>query len=388
MSRTRVGLDARALTNINRHRGIGLYTARLIENLLQEATGFEFVAFGFGKAPDADLLDRGVMSRLEWRELPGYEKLPYHDVLADHIVLAKVVQQSGVKLFHGINHNVSPFLKCLSLVTVHDLIPLIMRGPYLGPRQLLWSTAHRRAARKARFVVTDSESTRRDVARIWGIPEDRIKVVYGGVDQNHRPVEDARKIEKVTEKYSIRNPFFLFTGGFDPRKNIGNMLLAFKKFLLATGKDFQFVLCGDLGHFKCYLHDEITELGLDGRVVLPGFVPADDLPSIYSGAVALVFMSLYEGFGLPPLESMMYKTPVLTSRLTSIPEVVGDAGLYVDPLEPADIAAGMIRLAEDDGLRKELVEKGARRAALFTWGETAREILALYPQVLEGGGRD
>jgi glycosyltransferase involved in cell wall biosynthesis len=388
LSTTRIGLDARALTNINRHRGIGLYTARLIEKLLQEATDYEFVAFGSGEAPDADLLGPSITDRLEWRGLPEYRKLPYHDVLADHLALAGAVSRSGVAMFHGIDHNLSPFLKCPSLVTVHDLIPLIMPGPYLGPRQLLWSMAHRTATRRARLVVTVSESTRRDVARIWGIPEDRIRVVYEGVDQSTGRVEDNRLIEATTRKYGIRQPYFLFTGGFDPRKNIGNMLLAFKRFLLLSEKDFQFVLCGDEGKSRRYLHDQVAELGLDGRVVFPGFVPADDLPPIYSGATALVFVSLYEGFGLPPLESMMYQVPVLTSRVSSIPEVVGDAGLFVDPLEPGDIAAGMIRLSSDEELRKELVKNGMKRAALFTWEKAARETLSLYDQVLRGGGRD
>ncbi len=125
---------------------------------------------------------------------------------------------------------------------------------------------------------------------------------------------------------------------------------------------------------------------MTGSVVLTGFVPDGDLPPLYSGALALVFLSLYEGFGLTPLESMTYETPVLTSRLSSIPEVVGDAGLYVDPLEPADIAAGMARLAEDEELREQLKAKGLRRASLFTWEKTAREILVLYPRVAQGGG--
>ena len=386
MNAVRVGLDGRALTNQNRLRGIGRYTARLIENLIKETSDFEFVVFGYGESPKNGLLDSDVMDKLEWRRLPGHDRLPFHDVLVDHLVFARAVQQAGVSFFHGVDHNLSPFLKCPSLVTVHDLIPLVMPGPYLGPRHLLWVKAHARAARKARLVVTDSDNTRRDVENIWGIPGERIKVVYAGVDEPKRTVEGERAIEKVREKYEIDRPFFLSIGGFDPRKNIGNTLLAFKRFLLESGLEFQLVMCGDLGRWGGYLQEETTELGLTGSVVLTGFVPDGDLPPLYSGALALVFLSLYEGFGLTPLESMTYETPVLTSRLSSIPEVVGDAGLYVDPLEPADIAAGMARLAEDEELREQLKAKGLRRASLFTWEKTAREILVLYPRVAQGGG--
>ena len=386
MNAVRVGLDGRALTNQNRYRGLGLYTARLIENLLKETSEYEFVVFGYGGRPDASLLEPRAMEKLEWWGLPGYERLPFHELHVDHFVFARAVKDAGVSLFHGIDHNLSPCIRCPSLVTVHDLIPLVMRGPYLGPRSLLWMKAHGRAARKARIVVTDSDHTRRDVENIWGIPGERIRVVYAGVEEPRRPAGDERAVEKVMEKYQIKKPFFLSVGGFDPRKNTGNALLAFKRFLIESGKEYQFILCGDHRHWSGYLQDEITELGLSSSVVHPGFVPDEDLPALYSGAVALVFLSLYEGFGLPPLESMTYETPVLTSRVSSIPEVVGDAGLYVDPLEPADIAAGMARLAEDEGLREQLKEKGLRRASLFTWEKTAREILVLYPWVLGEGG--
>jgi glycosyltransferase involved in cell wall biosynthesis len=386
LNTTRVGLDGRALTNQNRLRGIGLYTARLVESLLKETGDYEFVVFGYGRSPQAGLLEKGTADKLDWWELTGHEKLPYHELLLDHLAYAKAVRDSGVSLFHGVDHNLSPYIACPSLVTVHDLIPLVMPGPYLGPRHLMWVKAHGRAARKARVVVTDSEHTRRDVERLYGIPGERIQVIYAGVDQDHRPVEDRRLIKKALDKYGIEKPFFLSTGGLDPRKNIGNALLAFKMFLMEDGGDFQFVLCGDPGRFKGYVNDEITDLGLRGRVVLTGFVPNEDLPPLYSQALALIFVSLYEGFGLPPLESMKYETPVLTSKVSSIPEVVGDAGLYVDPLEPADMAAGMSRLASDEGLRRELVQKGLRRAPRFTWEKTARQVLSLYPRVLGEAG--
>ncbi len=219
--------------------GLGRYTARLIENLTRETSDFEFVVFSYGGGPDTGLLDRGALDKLEWREIPGHERLPYHDLLIDHLAFAKAVRQAGVSFFHGIDHNLSPFLRCPSLVTVHDLIPLVMPGPYLGPRPLLWVLAHGLAARRARFVVTDSDNTRRDVERIWGIPPGRIKVVYAGVDEPHRPIDGERAIEKVREKYRIEKPFFLSTGGFDSRKNIGNALLAFKN-IATTGDEGQY----------------------------------------------------------------------------------------------------------------------------------------------------
>lgn len=384
MSKHRVGLDGRALTNQNRIRGIGLYTARLLENLVRETEDYEFVVFGEGPCPDGELLGKDTLDRLNWWELPRHERVPYHDVHIDHCTLARSVDESRVSLFHGIDHNLSPFIRCPTIVTVHDLIPMIMPGPYLGPRNYMWVTAHRIATRRARLVVTVSDNTRQDVERLWKVPPGRIRVVYEGAYEKDDPPGGTAEGQAL-RKYGIDRPYFIGTGGFDPRKNISNILEAFKLLLLEEGDRFQLVLTGDLGRFAHSIREELLELDIEESVVLPGFIPDGDLACLRNHAVALVFVSLYEGFGLPPLESMKHGTPVLTSRVSSIPEVVGEAGLYVDPLEPEDIAAGMTRLANDEELREALKKKGLEQAKRFTWEKTARELLALYPLVLEGG---
>jgi glycosyltransferase involved in cell wall biosynthesis len=380
-----VGLDGRALTNQNRIRGIGLYTARLLENLVRATDDYDFVVFGEGPCPDDELLGKDTLDRLTWWELPRHERVPYHDVHIDHLTLARSVDEACVALFHGIDHNLSPLIRCPTIVTVHDLIPIIMPGPYLGPRNYLWVTAHRIATRRARLVVAVSDNTRQDVERLWKVPGERIKVVYEGAYEIDSPSGGEPAEGQALRKYGIDRPYFIGTGGFDPRKNISNILEAFKLVLLKEGDRFQLVLTGELGRFSHSIREELVELDIEHSVVLPGFIPDGDLASLRNRAVALVFVSLYEGFGLPPLEAMKHGTPVLTSRVSSIPEVVGEAGLYVEPLEPEDIAAGMLRLASDEDLREELKKKGLEQAKRFTWEETARELLALYPLVLRGG---
>lgn len=386
MRPVRVGLDGRAFGNINRFRGIGRYTARLVESLVQAESDFHFVLFGYGPGPDSDQLDPGIAQETEWREIPRSRNLSYLTLLGDHILFARTVKAAGVDIFHAIDHNMTPFLDCPSIITVHDLIPLVLRGPYLGPTSWLWMEAHRRAARKAAAVVAVSENTRRDVEIIWSIPPGRIVVVPEGVSDIYRPVGDEAVIEDTAARYGVRRPYFLYLGGFDPRKNIHNMMLSFKRFLLRLGGGRQLVLCGDRGVFDSYLSDEIEELGLNGSVVLTGFVGEEDLPALYSGAVGFICISLYEGFGLPLLESMACGTPVLASRAASIPEVIDDAGLLVNPLDPADITAGMEQLADNRGLREELIAKGLRRSSSFTWEKAAGHILMLYHKILEGGG--
>jgi glycosyltransferase involved in cell wall biosynthesis len=381
----RVGIDARGLCNINRTRGIGRYTARLVEALVASAgEDTSFMLFGYGEGPEPGLLDPGVLEKVEWRPMPHVEGLSYAGLLADHASMAMVVNRSRVDLFHAIDHNMTPFLRVPSLVTVHDLILLVLRGPYLGPTAWAWMLAHGRAARRARLVVAVSENTRRDVERIWSIPPQRIAVVHEGVTPDYRPVEDPERLAGVRARYGIDAPYFLYLGGFDPRKNLRNMLAGFKLFLLATGGGHRLVLCGDARGFEGYLEDTVEELGLGESVAFTGFVCEDDLPALYCGAAAFVCVSLYEGFGLPLLEAMACGTPVLASGTSSIPEVVGDAGLLVDPLQPVEIAVGLERLAADGGLAEELSSRGRERAALFTWEKAAGRILELYETVRGG----
>jgi len=382
----RVGIDARGLCNINRTRGIGRYTARLVEALVDEAgVGTEFILFGYGDGPEPGLLDPGVMDKVEWRSMPHLEGFSYAGLLADHLSMARAVDAAGVDLFHAIDHNMTPFLRVPSIVTVHDLILLVLRGPYLGPTAWSWMLAHKHAARRARRVVAVSDNTRKDVERIWGIPRERIEVVYEGVTPGYHPITERDEVDAACMRYGIAAPYFLYLGGFDPRKNLYNMLLGFKRFLLAVGGGYDLVLCGDARGFEDYLGDVVEEFGLGENVTCTGFVPEEDLPALYSGAAAFLCVSLYEGFGLPLLEAMACGTPVLASGISSIPEVIGDAGLLVDPLEPGEIAAAMEKLAGEPALAEELSRKGIERAAGFTWRKAAGSIMGIYEKALGGG---
>lgn len=379
-------MDGRALGNINRYRGIGHYTANLVESLVRVGGDLQFVLFAYGKARDCDLLDQDILEELEWREIPETGNLSYISLLKEHLLFARIIDDAGLDIFHAMDHNMTPFLHCPSIITVHDLILLVLRGPYLGPTAWLWMQAHRRAAKRASMVVAVSHNTAQDVERIWGIPAERITVVHEGVSEAYRPVADD-VIEDVEARYGIEKPYFLYLGGFDPRKNIFNMLLAFKRFLLRGGTPFQLILCGDARGFEDYLHDIVAELGLNNNVVLTGFVDKDHLPALYTGATAFICVSLYEGFGLPLLEAMACGTPVLASRSSSLPEVVGDAGILVDPLSPSHIASELERLAYDRETSKRLSQRARRRSLEFSWEKTALATLGLYEEAAKGGGR-
>ncbi|MBN1289471.1 MAG: glycosyltransferase family 4 protein [Actinobacteria bacterium] len=384
MHKIRIGIDGRALSNINRLRGIGKYTSRIIGNLVEIGSDYEFVVFGYGKRPGPGMLPEGAAGNIEWIEIPQTRRVPLVSIISDHLLFAGAVNSSGVSLFHGLDHNMTPFLKCSSIITVHDLILLILKGPYLGPTSWLWMRSHQLAARRASALITVSESTKNDVMRLWKIPEDRIRTVYEGVDGQYSPDAGVGDRSFVVNKYGIDKPYFLYIGGFDPRKNIGNMLTGFKRFMISSGPTHKLLLCGDAKGFEEYLNDEIEQLGLKDNVAVAGFIPDEDLPAIYRNATALVFVSIYEGFGLPLLESMACGTPIITAANSSIPEIAGKSAFYVDPLEPEEIAGAMSALAGDETLRENLRTAGIARSRNFTWAGTAVEILDLYSRILGG----
>ncbi len=376
--KARIGLDCRGLTNINRFRGIGHYTGHLVEELLRADSDYEFVLFGGEPADEGAGTD--LPEGTTWRRLPRVPRASYLSLLAEHVALARAIRAERVDLFHAMDHNMTPFYDGRTLVTVHDLIPLILRGPYLGPTARLWQAAHRHAARQAEQVVTVSECSRDDVVRLWGIEPERIRVVYEGVEDSFQPADPA-EIAQTLARHGIAEPYLLYLGGFDPRKNLSNMFLGFKR--CAAARDCRLVLAGDYRGFESRIMEEIAEMGLAGRVTLTGFAEREDLPALYSGARGFLFLSLYEGFGLPVIEAMACGTPVVGANASCVPEIAGGAARLVDPLEPDEIAGAIAEVLEEDGKRVELIERGRRRAATFRWERTAAETLEIYERILE-----
>jgi glycosyltransferase involved in cell wall biosynthesis len=276
-----------------------------------------------------------------------------------------------------------------SVVTVHDL------GYHYHPEAhttwqniyLRWSTRHN--ARNASHLLADSQATRRDLERYYGTPPAKISVVYPGLDEKLAPVTKPDLLTAVRERYGLDEPYLLYVGTLQPRKNLVRLVQAFARLpSLLAGRDDprptpRLVLAGKKGWLYDEIAGQVRSLGLEGQVLLTGYVPQADLPALLSGALAFVYPSLYEGFGLPVLEAMACGTPVICSNSSSLPEVAGDAALLVNPHEPEALAQAMLRLVTDAELRGELAERGLKQARRFSWRRCARETMA----VLEEAGR-
>jgi glycosyltransferase involved in cell wall biosynthesis len=251
----------------------------------------------------------------------------------------------------------------------------------------IYKKAIRKACRLNDVVATVSEYSKQDIANKVGVPLSKIRVVYNGL---RTPAEKDPDLQSQLElKFSLQNGFMLNVGGIHERKNIPRLIQAFAKIVSNENYKGNLLITGSASgapyqeKMRKICDAEVAAAKLEGQVVFTGFISDDELDILLNQASMLIYPSLYEGFGIPILEAMCAGTPVITSNLTAMPEVAGDAGLLVDPLSVDDMAAAMSRLLKDDALRTDLISKGKKRAAGFSWDKNWNEYLALYQELCQ-----
>ncbi|MGE5619665.1 MAG: glycosyltransferase family 4 protein [Sphingomonadaceae bacterium] len=274
-----------------------------------------------------------------------------------------------------------------TVVTIHDVIPLVLPRYGRAPHVRAYNRLVSAAARRAEAVITVSETSKADIVRTLEIPPDRIHVIYNATDRCLGPVCDDAALEGIRDSYGIAGEFILYFGGFDERKNVERIVRAFQVARAAFDRPCQLVLAGSLsfvGQHPLYPDPRplIEKLGLSDHVILTGRISEEEKPLLFSAATAFVFPSLYEGFGIPVLEAMACGAPVVTSDSSSLPEVVGDAALLVDPTSVEAIAEAMTRLVNDATLRENLRGRGFERVRRFSWEASALKTLEVYRQVV------
>lgn len=272
-----------------------------------------------------------------------------------------------------IPRRVAPFAR---VVTIHDMVSFVYPDTHTRLTNLLF---HHYIPRTLPFVdriVTPSETSKRDILRFYGVPEGLIKVIPHGVPSHFAPVSHATVLE-ILRRYEIPQPYLLTVGDFHPRKNLRTLLRAYRV-LRSHGLPHRLVIAGRKAWNSPGTTKELQEFGLENDIILPGYVAEGDLPALYSGASVFVFPSLYEGFGLPALESMACGTPVVASTGSSLPEVIGEAGLAVHPTDVRGFAEALERLLTDEGLHRRYHELGRQRARQFTWRRAAAAHVEVY----------
>lgn len=372
--------------------GSGQYTHQLVDELLALPDGPECVLFRphCKRAPASTIAStrKGKVEErfLSWPAPLGENlaKLWFEQVSFPQACLEQKVDVAHVPYF------AAPFqARGSTVVTVHDLIPLILPA-YRGSILVRWYTRLVAAgARRAQAVITDSLSSKRDITTLLEIPAARVHVVYLAANEIFRPVRDVQALAAMRQKYDLEGEYVLYLGGFDHRKNVKTLLLAFAALVDDSSLKARLVIAGPLPDRESpFLPDPramAQRWDLKDRVSFIGWVPDEDKPALYSEATLFVFPSLYEGFGLPPLEAMSCGTAVITSNRGSLPEVVGDGAMLVDPQDADALARAMNALLRDEVQRKELSARGMERARVFSWKKTATETMEIYKSAVAAG---
>jgi glycosyltransferase involved in cell wall biosynthesis len=296
------------------------------------------------------------------------------------------LRRAGADLLHAPAYTAPLCTPTPTVLTIYDAIALRFPRLCKTSNVLHYRLVMPRAARRAARIIVPSACTRRDVVRLLRVPEAKVRVIPLGVGEAFRPVTAPHVLEALRRRYGLPERFILFLGNLEPKKNLPRLLTAFAEARGRGRLTHRLVLAGQKAWHTRAIRRALRTHRLHRMAMLLGAIPEEDLPALYSAASMLVFPSLYEGFGLPPLEAMACGTPVIASTAGALPEVVGEAALLLRPSDVAGLRTAMIKVAHNAFLRRRLGELGRARAAKYTWAETARRTLDVYDDVLAESG--
>jgi glycosyltransferase involved in cell wall biosynthesis len=378
-----VGIDYTAA--VHQGGGIGRYTRNLVRALADCDTDGRYTLFVAGGWGDGDGLGPWA-ANFRVRSVPLSDR--WMHILWQRLRLPLPIQliTGPLDLFHSPDFMLPPTGRTRAILTIHDLSFLRVPQFFVSGFREFLEKAVSRAVKRARHILADSECTRHDLMELMEVQPERVSVLYPGVESRFQPVHDAQILSRVRDRYRLPGRFILGLSTLQPRKNFEGLIEAFGLLLAARGGeseivDLDLVIGGGKGWMYEGLSSKAERLGLAERTHFVGFVDDDDLPALYSLASAFAFPTWYEGFGLPVLEAMACGTPVVAADNSSLPEVVGEAGLLVDAGDPGALSEALARLLTDRGLKAQLVTAGRRQAQRFTWEGAARQLLDLYRSV-------
>ena len=368
----RVGIDARL--NYHQPAGISRYTKNLLDELAELDRETTYTVFQHRK------------QREPLADAPNFQRrtlfTPVHRRV-EQPMLAAELSFHTLDLLHSTDFIPPLFSSIPSVITVHDLA--FLRWPhFLTESHAAYYSQIDRAVRHAQHIIVPSESTKNDVVGRLGASPKKISVIYEAAAPIYTPLSKDKCRAAMQAKYGIPEKYIFFVSTIEPRKNIGGLLDAFHHLLKHYGvENTGLVLAGKPGWLYEEVYRKVEQLNLDQSTFFVGRVPDEDLHQLFVGASCHVHPAFYEGFGLSPLEAMACGTPTIVSNTSSMPEVVGDAGLIVDPSDWEEIAVAIHRLLTDDELHQELCHKGLQRAAVFSWSRAAAETLEVYRMVCD-----
>ena len=366
----RVAIDARKLHDF----GIGTYIRNLLRHLARLDADTEYVLLchepDLGVAPQ---LGRNFRAVLE--PSPNYS-------IREQLHVPWLLLREKPDVYHSPHYVLPPAIRCRSVVTIHDTIHLTFpqylpnRLAYVYAKTSMWA-----AARRSNRILTVSEASKRDIVRQLDVPPGKVVVVYNAIDERFSREPDAEDVARVRERFQLDQRFMLYVGNIKPHKNLVRLIEAFHELRRGELDDLKLLIIGDeISKFPA-LRRAVHQYKLHKHVRFLGYLSDDKLAIMYRLASVFVFPSLYEGFGLPPLEAMACGTPVVTSNVSSLPEVAGDAAVLVDPYDTGSIVEGLRRVLTTPALAAEMRRKGLLRAREFSWEQSVGKTHRLYQEI-------
>lgn len=371
----KICIDARSV-NLHEGTGIGTYTKNLISEMININKEDVFNLIWTGKSKEQFLKDNTNLILCSGR----------HGSFFENHYIPNLIKEREIELYHIPQNGIGfPFdYDVNTVVTIHDLIPYIMPET-VGPGYL------KRFLRdmpniidKSKGILTVSEYSKKDILRFFkGYPEDKIFVTPLSANYEFKPMDKKICRDVINKRYNFDCPYILYIGGFSARKNVKGIIDAFSKVYKSLNKDYKLLLGGSLKDEGISLKQYVEKINLEDKVIFTGFLDNSDLPILYNGADVFVYPSYYEGFGLPPLEAMSCKTCVITSNVTSIPEVTKDSAILINPNIEGELSNSLYEVLSNDSLREELSENGYKRSLQFSWRQTAQNTLNAYKSILD-----
>lgn len=370
----RAAIDARGI-NLYRGTGIGTYTENLLKNMIEidnESYYHIYWTGDYAGEYDTNNTNTILVSKKHHRFFEQYyfpENLRLENIDTFHI------PQNGI--------GISEFTKCRQIVTIHDLIPYVMPETVGKGYLIKFLKEIPKAVELSDAIITVSEWSKKDILKFFPIDSEKIFVTPLAADAKYHPLDREKCKFELKGKYNITKPFILYIGGFSPRKNVKALIIAFSKVFHKLRQQYQLVIVGSNKDEASYLNSIACNLEVSSNIIFTGYAPESDLPILYNASDVFVYPSLYEGFGLPPLEAMSCKTPVISSNVSSIPEVVGTSGILIDPFDTSILMDSIEMVLNDEHLRESIALNGFERSKQFSWRKTAEETIKIYKKVAE-----
>lgn len=370
----KIGIDARMYGSS--FTGIGRYTVELIQQLAEQDAQHEYVLFmrkeAFEKFTPPNERFKKVLA-----DYPHYS-------FGEQFGFNKILKKEKLDLMHFTHFNAPFFYKGPFVVTIHDLTLSFFPGKKMNHfiHRAAYQKVIRNVTKKAQKIIAVSNHTKQDLMKVLKVPEEKIEVIYNGVSDKFGGIQPTPR-PVLNKKMGLSKPYFLYTGVWRDHKNLVGLIKAFATFNQEVGNQYELVITGPHNPAYQEVPDTVKDLDMEQYIHLVGLVSEEDIYALYLNALAYIFPSFYEGFGLPPLEAMTCGTPVLASSVSAIPEVCGEGNaLYFDPYDLDDMKAKMQEFIKDPTLRQKLIDRGKERVKFFSWKKMTQSVLQVYNSAL------